>query len=124
MGYFFIERDSSMRRAGESIARANEYWGQEALLYEPRYLEAQKTVADVTGTDLDRALLRSCLSTVNTSRGEFFILSRLMTLRDEGKKAGASKKDTAETDAHIKEGSAMVDQLRVKARACISDAAK
>jgi hypothetical protein len=69
IGYsaWFISNHMAVRRAGEAIVRADEYWDQSEFLFEPRYLEAEKAVAEVSEV-LDSETLKLCLQSVRLSR--------------------------------------------------------
>jgi hypothetical protein len=67
-----LERQSTIRHAGDALARANEYFDAGALFFEPRYAEAEKAVADANSTLFRDPLaaegLRACLVDVKLSR--------------------------------------------------------
>lgn len=65
-----VSQHNTIRRATEAIERADEYWASDELLFEPRFREAEQTVAEV-GTVMNpapRARLDLCLTMERTSR--------------------------------------------------------
>ncbi len=120
VAYFFVERSSSMRRAYEAIARANEYYDAGALMWEPRFLEAEKAASEVTGDSLDRASVRACLKYVTFAREALMGADKLARIREEYVRNKWSSQQIANLGEHIRESSDLAEKDESLVRACIA----
>jgi hypothetical protein len=119
---FFVARHYSIRRAGQAIARTSEYWNASAILYEPRYLEAEKAVADVMGDSLDKAQLRLCLSNVRLARSSRETVDRWSALQAKAMSDGSSRAKIADTDAQAKKATDAHLKFLVASWKCVEEA--
>jgi hypothetical protein len=120
--YFFAAQHYSVRRAGQAIARADEYRDAEATLFEPRYLEAEKAVADVAGDPFDKAHLQLCLTKVNLSRDYLGLRVRATALKVRTINDGSSRQQIAHAVAAEKQAEDTVIKFVSEKGKCVAEA--
>ena len=119
-GFFFVSRRNAMQRAQRAIERVDEYWDSGSAVFDPRYLEAEKAVAEVSDA-LDSANLRACLSLVKLSR-ETRILRESDRIRHyDAISDELPRKAIAEREALANDTGTMLDGLRGKVQTCIAE---
>ena len=103
---YAMARQTSIRHAGEAIARANEYFDSGALFFEPRYADAEKAVSEANSIlfrdPQAAALLRMCLSDVKLSRQYLDISTRAEDLLNRQVKDGDAPQTIAESRVYLK----------------------
>jgi hypothetical protein len=118
-------QNSSIKHAYQAIDRASEYWATDAAFFEPRYLEAEKAIAEVDDAVM-AARLRSCLTLVSAARQSNEIQIDAMASRDAYRHndvmqgTAVSSQRIAEWDAIIKAEDASVLKLRRETTECIA----
>lgn len=119
VAFFFISRNKAIKRAYESIERTDEYWDAGALLFEPRYLEAEKAISEVDDIVV-AARLRSCLTYVSSSRKSREMGAEAAASKEDAISRGLSRQLIAERDALIKALGERVLKLRSAVAECIA----
>ena len=124
VAFYVLSRRSAIKRAYEAIGRAEEYWDSGALLFEPRYLEAEKAVSEIGDGFLDplpAAKLRACLANIPLARESLKIGADLADDLDHAMSDHVSPKRIAELKGLTKDAQDSASKFEAQARKCVSD---